>query len=431
MRGRTFPDWSAGLPAWGHRRCAALRSRRGGAGARRRARRVLRRHPRQPLSPRIDRDARAAGAERVALDQLRPRAARAGQRRVGLCRDQPRRAGRGARAAPNRRWPSPAPTRVLATRKVVLANADKVVTTWTSAVQARSVRGAARNQDRVPDEAERDRAGGAGRVSFVSSQVLFVDEQKYFASSEGSRITQRLVRTYPQFTTTAADRASGDFQTRAVVDRAQLVGYEYVEDYPWLQDAEKAGHEVVEKLKAEAGRRPAATTSSSIRRSCSSRIHESVGHSTELDRSLGWEANMAGHQLPQAGRRRQAALRREDRQPGRRSHAARRPGDDRVRRRRGEGGALAPGARRHVRGLADDARAGAARRPAALARLPARRQLVERAVPADAERLARSRRRPRCRSTTCSATSSAGCSSKGAASRRSISSATTSSSAAR
>ena len=67
-------------------------------------------------------------------------------------------------------------------------------------------------------------------VSFISSQVLFVDEQKYFASSEGSRITQRLVRTYPQFTTTAADRASGDFQTRVVVDRAQLVGYEYVED---------------------------------------------------------------------------------------------------------------------------------------------------------------------------------------------------------
>ena len=59
-----------------------------------------------------------------------------------------------------------------------------------------------------------------------------MDEQKYFASSDGSRITQRLVRTYPQFTTTAADRAAGDFQTRAVVDRAKLIGYEYVEDYP-------------------------------------------------------------------------------------------------------------------------------------------------------------------------------------------------------
>ena len=29
------------------------------------------------------------------------------------------------------------------------------------------------------------------------------------------------------------------------------MGYEYVEDYPWLLDAEKAGHEVVEKLKSK------------------------------------------------------------------------------------------------------------------------------------------------------------------------------------
>src|SRR4029450_2258381 len=77
-------------------------------------------------------------------------------------------------------------------------------------------------------------------VSFINSQLQFVDEQKYFGASEVSRLTRPLVRPYPQFTTTAADRASGDFQTRAVVDRAKLLGYEYVEDYPWVQDAEKA-----------------------------------------------------------------------------------------------------------------------------------------------------------------------------------------------
>ena len=282
---------------------------------------------------------------------------------------------------------------VLATRKVVLANADKVVTTWTSAFK--------RDPFEVPLDTKiaflmklNETALAVPGVSFVSSQMLFVDEQKYFASSEGSRITQRLVRTYPQFTTTAADRASGDFQTRAVVDRAQLVGYEYVEDYPWLRDAEKAGHEVVEKLKSKpvaAGRYDIVVDPSQLFLA----IHESVGHSTELDRSLGWEANMAGTSFLKADRRRQAALRREDRQPGRRSHAAGRPRDDRLRRRGREGGTVAPGARRHVRGLADDARAGAARRTAALARLPARRQLVERAVSAHAERVARAGGRPR------------------------------------
>jgi TldD protein len=181
---------------------------------------------------------------------------------------------------------------ILTTRKVVLAGADKVVTTWANPIK--------KDPFEVPLDAKtaflmklNETAMAVPGVSFVSSQILFVDEQKYFASSEGSRITQRLVRTYPQFTATAADRASGDFQTRAVVDRAQLIGYEYVEDYPWLADAEKAGHAVVEKLKA----RPVAPGRYDIVVDPSQlflAIHESVGHSTELDRALGWEANMAG-----------------------------------------------------------------------------------------------------------------------------------------
>jgi TldD protein len=181
---------------------------------------------------------------------------------------------------------------ILATRKVVLAEAETAVASWTSAFK--------RDPFEVPLETKigflmalNEAALGVAGVTFVSSQILFVDEQKYFASSDGSRITQRLVRTYPQFSTTAADRAAGDFQTRAVVDRAQLVGYEYVEEYPWLRDAEKAGHEVVEKLKAKpvaAGRYDLVVDPSQLFL-C---IHESVGHSTELDRALGWEANMAG-----------------------------------------------------------------------------------------------------------------------------------------
>jgi TldD protein len=180
----------------------------------------------------------------------------------------------------------------LTTRKVELAAVDKVVTTWANPI--------GRDPFEVPLETKiaflmslNEAALAVQGVSFVSSQILFVDEQKYFASSEGSRITQRLVRTYPQFTTTAADRAAGDFQTRAVVDRARLMGYEYVEDYPWLKDAEQAGHEVVEKLKAKPavpGRYDVVVDPSQLFLA----IHESVGHSTELDRSLGWEANMAG-----------------------------------------------------------------------------------------------------------------------------------------
>ncbi len=180
----------------------------------------------------------------------------------------------------------------LVSRKVVLAPAEPAVTSWTS--------GFTRDPFEVPLDTKltflmglNDTALSVKGVSFVSSQLLFVDEQKFFASSDGARITQRLVRTYPQFSVTAADRASGDFQTRPVVDRAQLVGYEYVEGYPWRRDAERAGHEVVEKLKAKpvvAGRYDIVVDPSQLFLA----IHESVGHSTELDRALGWEANMAG-----------------------------------------------------------------------------------------------------------------------------------------
>ena len=122
---------------------------------------------------------------------------------------------------------------------------------------------------------------------------------------------QRLVRTYPQFSTTAADRDGGDFQTRAVVDRAQLVGYEYVDDYPWLQDAEKAGHEVVEKLKAKPVVAGPLRHRASIRRSCSSpSTNPSATRPSSIARSAG-KPNMAGTSFIKADRRRQAALRRQ------------------------------------------------------------------------------------------------------------------------
>ena len=179
---------------------------------------------------------------------------------------------------------------ILQTRKVVLADADKVVASWSNAIR--------KDPFEVPLETKtaflfklNETAMAVKGVSFVNSQIQFIDEQKYFASSEGSRISQRLVRTNPQFTTTAT--ASGDFQTRAVGDRAKLLGYEYVEDYPWFADAEQAGHEVVEKLTAKPavpGRYDIVVDPSQLFLA----IHETVGHSTELDRSLGYEANMAG-----------------------------------------------------------------------------------------------------------------------------------------
>jgi TldD protein len=206
--------------------------------------------------------------------------------------------GNSARAAAEQAVAIAKANAILATRKVTLANADKVVANWNNPIK--------KDPFEVPLETkiafllQLNKTAVVPGVSFVTSQILFADEQKYFASSEGSRIAQRLVRTYPQFQTTATDRASGDFQTRGVVDRAKLLGYEYVEEYPWMADAEKAGHEVVEKLKSKpvaSGRYDIVVDPSQLFLA----IHESVGHSTELDRSLGYEANMAGTSFVKPG----------------------------------------------------------------------------------------------------------------------------------
>jgi TldD protein len=130
-------------------------------------------------------------------------------------------------------------------------------------------------------------------VSFVNSSMTWVNEQKFLATSDGSRIEQYVIRGFPDFSVTAVDRASGDFQTRNSIAGPQGMGYEYIEKYPWLTEAAQAGEEAVAKLKAkqvEPGVYDLVLHPSHLFLT----IHESVGHSTELDRALLWEANYAG-----------------------------------------------------------------------------------------------------------------------------------------
>src|SRR5215831_1277350 len=130
-------------------------------------------------------------------------------------------------------------------------------------------------------------------ASFVNSGLSFQNEQKFYASTDGSRIEQYIIRTVPFFTVTAVNRSAGDFQTRSALAGPRQMGYEYLENYPWLKEAEKAGEEAVAKLKAK----PIVPGTYDLILHPSHlwlTIHESVGHSTELDRALLWEADYAG-----------------------------------------------------------------------------------------------------------------------------------------
>jgi TldD protein len=138
-----------------------------------------------------------------------------------------------------------------------------------------------------------ERAMKVKGVSFVSSSVGFDNEQKFYASTDGSRIEQYIIRSEPSFTVTAVNRSAGDFQTRSSLLGPKSIGYEYLHKYPWLKDAEQAAEEAVAKLSAKPvvpGKYDLVIHPSNLWLT----IHESVGHSTELDRALWWEADYAG-----------------------------------------------------------------------------------------------------------------------------------------
>ena len=192
----------------------------------------------------------------------------------------------------------------------MLAPVDAWSRRWTSAFKQDPFEVPLDDKIAVPAEAERGGAGAPG-VSFVSSQMLFVDEQKYFASTDGSRIDAaprpRPIRSSTSPPSDRADRRLPDARGRSAARRrAATSTSRTIRGKP---RREQAGDEVVEKLKAKPvapGRYDLVVDPSQLWLA----IHESVGHSTELDRALGWEANMPAPASSSPTRRRQAALRR-------------------------------------------------------------------------------------------------------------------------
>ena len=177
-------------------------------------------------------------------------------------------------------------------KRITLAPVSAATTSWKSAFERDPLEVALDNKVQFLLKLNQAAMESKG-VSFVNSSMQWISEHKFLATSDGSRIDQHLVRGQPDFTVTAIDSTTGDFQTRASYAGPQAMGYEYVETYPWESEARQAGEEAVMKLKARsvaAGRYDLVLHPSHLWLT----IHESVGHSTELDRALWWEANYAG-----------------------------------------------------------------------------------------------------------------------------------------
>jgi TldD protein len=157
-----------------------------------------------------------------------------------------------------------------------------------------------------------NKAGLDAGASFMTANLFQVNQQKYFASTEGSYIDQDIHRLWAPMTATAVDKATGKFRSRAGLAAPVGMGYEYFDarpehkvkaaggvatlytkSYDIVEEARAAGRQAREKLTAksvEPGRYDLVLAPENLFLT----IHESVGHPTELDRVLGYEANYAG-----------------------------------------------------------------------------------------------------------------------------------------
>lgn len=130
-------------------------------------------------------------------------------------------------------------------------------------------------------------------ASFCSSSLQQANEHKFFASTEGSSIEQDLIRMSPSFNVTAVDKTSGKFESRGSLVAPLGKGYECINEQSLLDEARQAAEEAVAKHSAKSvqpGKYDIIVHPTNLWLT----IHESIGHSTELDRALGYEANFAG-----------------------------------------------------------------------------------------------------------------------------------------
>jgi TldD protein len=132
-----------------------------------------------------------------------------------------------------------------------------------------------------------------GRISHVDASLNQVRESKFYSDGATTTLQQR-VRVHPEVTAVAVE-PEGRFETMRTLAPPAGRGFEYLTGTGWDFDAELAELPslLAEKLVApsvQAGRYDLVIDPSNLFLT----IHESIGHATELDRALGYEAAYAG-----------------------------------------------------------------------------------------------------------------------------------------
>jgi TldD protein len=132
-------------------------------------------------------------------------------------------------------------------------------------------------------------------VQHASGTLQQVVENKFYADLSGTMTTQQRVRLQPTVEAFGSDEKTGVFDSMRTIAPPVGRGWEYLvgDGYDWSTELAELPHLLAEKLAApsvEAGRYDLVVHPSNLWLT----IHESIGHATELDRALGYEANYAG-----------------------------------------------------------------------------------------------------------------------------------------
>jgi len=131
----------------------------------------------------------------------------------------------------------------------------------------------------------------ADGVDHVQTAVAQVRECKFYADLAGTSTIQQRVRIAPTVTATAVDRAAGGFETMDTLAAPAGKGWEYLADVePELATIPELLAEKVKAPSVVAGPYDLVIDPTNLWLT----IHESVGHATEYDRAIGYEAAYAG-----------------------------------------------------------------------------------------------------------------------------------------
>lgn len=135
----------------------------------------------------------------------------------------------------------------------------------------------------------------ANGINHVDASLLTVHENKFYADTAGTVTTQQRVRLHPALTAVSVDESSGEFDSMRTIAPPAGRGWEYLTGtgWDWDDELDRIPELLAEKMRApsvEPGLYDLVVDPSNLWLT----IHESIGHATELDRALGYEAAYAG-----------------------------------------------------------------------------------------------------------------------------------------